>query len=1096
MKIIDNKNSKFGDDLKREIRPNSKIQMCASIFSMYGFEILKEELSKIESMQFIFTNPTFINSSNKKKEFREFELGIRNREKSIFGSEFEVKLKNELNGKAIAKECAKWIEEKVQFKSNINNKRVDDFTNIEQKNGFFNKESIITYLNTQQFDSAGLGYESDDSLLTIINKIENDYENSKSYIDSFNRLWNEQENFKDVTDEVLNFISDLYKENSPEFIYYVTLYNIFSEFLEDINEEELADERVGFKETKIWHMLYDFQKEAVYGIINKLNRHNGCILADSVGLGKTFTALGVIKYFEKRNLRVLVLCPKKLSENWNRYRFNYKDNILKDDKFEYDVLFHTDLTRDKGDSNGMDLSKIQWDIYNLIVIDESHNFRNNNKRKDKETRYSSLMNKVINEGTNTKVLMLSATPVNNRFSDLKNQLAFAYGREVNIIDEKISEKPIDYIIRDAQTIFNEWSKLPKEERTTEELLNKLSYNFDFFKLLDSVTIARSRKHIKKYYNMDEIGSFPHRLPPINKNPEITNLENFMTIEEISNNLTNLKLCYYSPFEYIKDDRITYYANKYDTYIKHGRLTFSQADREKSLKVLMRINLLKRLESSIYSFRKTLKDMKSKIEERINDIEKFERYGIKKVIDEQIIDEENIDIDIDLNNLDDLTEEDFIVGEKIQVNLGDINISEWKRDLLYDLNIFNELYTEMLKVNPDNDTKLKELLYLIDNKVNNPINENNRKVIVFSAFADTIDYLYDSLNGILLNNYHLNVAKITGKNDNKCTLNIDKDFNNLLTNFSPKSRYRNIINPNETTEIDILFATDCISEGQNLQDCDYLINYDIHWNPVRIIQRFGRIDRIGSENDYIQLVNFWPNMNLDDYINLRRRVEDKMLISDLTATGDDNLLTNESSDIEFRTNQLKKMRDEVIDLEDINTGVSITDLGLNDFRMDLVEYVKKNGNLDKVPNGLHSVVYGNADIGVRKGVIYVLKNINSEINIDNMNQLHPFYLVYIGDDGTILSNHLSVKRTLDVLRGLSKGNSIPIKDAYNLFNEETDDGKNMIKYSNLLNKSIESIINLKGERDLNSLFKSGGTSMLINEIKGLDDFELITFMVVV
>ena len=1087
MEVIDNKFKKLGDDLKNTIKPNSKIQICASIFSMYGFESLKKELSKIDNLKFIFANPTFVEDVSSKKESREFELSAR--EKSVNGSEFEVKLKNELNGKTIAKACAKWVKEKAQFKSNINYDDIDRFINIKTYKN--NKEDYTTYLNVDKFNTVGLGYEKGNSLFTTVTKVDNDYEMSKYYMEQFNRLWEDKEKLKDVTDEVITFITNLYKENSPEFIYYVTLYNIFTEFLEDISEDELANEKTGFKESVIWNTLYDFQKDAVLGIINKLERHNGCVLADSVGLGKTFTALAVMKYYQERNKSVLVLCPKKLSENWNTYKTNYRDNILQSDRFNYDVLFHTDLSRTRGKSNGVDLSRVNWGNYDLVVIDESHNFRNNRARKEKETRYDKLMNDVMKAGVKTKVLMLSATPVNNRFKDLKNQLALAYEGNTDKIDEKISHtKSIDTILKNAQKAFNDWSKLPIETRTNDELLSRLNNNFDFFKLLDSVTIARSRKHIEKYYNMASIGKFPTRLKPISKRTEITDIDDFMPIKEISEMLMKLNMSVYAPFDYILNNKLSYYGDKYDISVKDGKSSFKQSDRERSLKILMRINLLKRLESSVESFKITLNKILGQINSILGSIDNFEKNGINTSYED--IEVTNYDTDEDV---EDLINDEFSIGKKVKINLKDINTVGWKEDLNFDSQILKNLIFKINQVTPEHDLKLQELISIISNKVENPINNNNKKVIIFSAFADTANYLYKQISGPLKEKYNLDTAKITGSGTNECTLKISNDFNNLLINFSPKSKHRNIIE-GDKEEIDILIATDCISEGQNLQDCDYLINYDIHWNPVRIIQRFGRVDRIGSENEVIQLVNFWPNISLDDYINLKNRVENRMLMMDISGTGEDNVLTNKSSDIEYRKVQLQKLQEEVVDLEDMNTGISITDLGLNEFRMDLVEYVKLNPNLNKVPNGMHSVVFADKSIGLEKGVIYVLKNINSDVNIDNMNQLHPFYLVYIKEDGTVISNHLCVKNTLDIFRKISKNHLEPIKEAYMKFNDETNDGKDMMKYSKLLNESINSIINIKEESDIDSLFRSGGTTMLLNDIKGLEDFELISFMVIV
>lgn len=1084
MKVLDNKIEKFGDDLKEELKVEDKCNIASAIFSMYSYQELKKQLNNIEEFNFIFTNPTFIKEKKEQKQERLFEINNYKREKSLVGSEFEIKLKNKLNGRAIAKECANWIRSKAKFKSNINDNPIQKFMNINDR---------ITYLNVDEFSSAGLGYQKDNTIFNPVTKIDENYDITKGYLNSFNEMWNNENILKDVTDEVVDYISDLYKENASEFIYYVILYNIFKEFLMDVSEDDLANERTGFKESVIWNTLYDFQKDAVLGLINKLEKYNGCILADSVGLGKTFTALAVIKYYQERNKSILVLCPKKLSENWNTYKTNYKDNILQADRFNYDVLYHTDLSRKKGFSNGNDLSRINWGNYDLVVIDESHNFRNNSARNDRETRYTRLLNNVMKSGVKTKVLMLSATPVNNRFTDLKNQLALAYEGNTDKIDENISKtKSIDTILKNAQSVFNEWSKLPIEERNSKTLLNELNKDFDFFKLLDSVTIARSRNHIKKYYDMNKIGKFPTRLKPISKTTELTNIPDFYSIQEIYAMLSRLNMSVYTPFTYILPDKVEKYEEMYDTKVKGGKSTLKQKDRESSLQILMRVNLLKRLESSVDSFRITLGKILGAINSTIDSIDEFEKKGINYSFSD--IDITSYDEDEDI---EELLESDFQIGNKVKIDLKDMNTLGWKEDLQADQMILKELSDEFKRIKPNNDLKLVELLNTIRNKIENPINGNNKKIIIFSAFADTANYIYENVSKAINIEYGLNAALVTGSETNKCTLNINKDFNNLLMNFSPISKHRELIQgENANDNIDILIATDCISEGQNLQDCDYLINYDIHWNPVRIIQRFGRIDRIGSSNQVIQLVNFWPNINLDDYINLKNRVENRMMLSDIAGTGEDNPLTNKSTDAEYRKVQLQRLKEEIVDLEDMNTGVSITDLGLNDFRMDLIEYINKNGSLENVVSGLHTVVKSDEVNGVLKGTIFVLKNINSNVNIENTNQLHPFYIIYINEDGKVISNHLNVKNTLDLLRYVSKGNKEPIKEAYEYFNEITNDGNDMEKYSELLNKSIESIINIKEESDIDSLFRRGGTTMLQNDIKGLEDFELIAFVVVI
>ncbi|MEA1885511.1 MAG: helicase-related protein [Thermotogota bacterium] len=865
------------------------------------------------------------------------------------------------------------------------------------------------------------------------------------------------------------------------------LYNIFNEFLEDINEDTLPNEATGFKDTEIWKRMYDFQKDAVIGAINKLERYNGCILADSVGLGKTFTALGIIKYYELRNKTILVLCPKKIGDNWNTYIQPLTNNILSKDRFNYRLLYHTDLSRDSGTSNGIPLDRVNWENFDLLVIDESHNFRNNVARKEHQTRYQRLLNKVIRSGVNTKVLMLSATPVNNRFNDLKNQLALAYEGDPDKINAKLSTtRNITEIFKRAQTVFNEWSKIPATERTRKRLKERLDY--DFFELLDSVTIARSRKHIKKYYDMQEIGSFPKREKPISYFIQLTKREDVIKLEDIHDSLSLLNLSLYTPFKYILPSKRRLYEQMYNTIVKEGKSSFSQYDREKSLQGLMRINLLKRLESSVYSFRKTIQKITDKIQTLLDKIETYRKYPGNTLSIEELAD------DINEEELEQMDTDDFI-GQKVKISLKDTDTISWQRDLLTDLELLKHLYTEVSKITPEHDEKLETLKQLIAQKQAIPLNPGNKKILIFTAFADTATYLYDNISEFAKNNYHIETAKIVGTDQNQNTLKLKNEFNTILMNFAPMAKERNLLAPNMKTDIDILIGTDCISEGQNLQDCDFLVNYDIHWNPVRIIQRFGRIDRIGSKNEHIQLVNFWPDMTMEEYINLKSRVERRMTITDMTATGEENLLSEEKEDLEYREIQLKRLKEEVIELEDINNGVSITDLGLTEFRMDLIHYIHHNESPETLPNGLHTIVESDRGEGIIPGVIFVLKNINDDINIDNQNRLHPFYIAYISDQAELIISHIEVKETLDTIRKLCKGNTEPLKEKCEQFNRETEDGRKMEKYSTLLEETIKSIIQVKEETDINSLFTTGGTTALKNTIKGLEDFELIAFLVI-
>lgn len=1073
MELIDNKNKKLRDDLSVEIKNGSKLSIAAACFSIYAFQELKKQLLGIDELRFIFTSPTFT-TEKAKKEKREFYIPRLNRERSLYGTEFEVKLRNELSQKAIAKECADWIRKKVTFKSNVTTENMMGFINVDS----------ISYMPIQEFSTVDLGCERGNNAYSFIQKNEAPY--SQSFLDLFEMLWNDPARMQDVTEEVIENISAAYNENSPDFIYFVTLYNIFNEFLEDISEDVLPNEATGFKDSKIWNMLYNFQKDAALAIINKLEKYNGCILADSVGLGKTFTALAVIKYYENRNKSVLVLCPKKLTNNWNTYKDNYINNPIACDRLRYDVLYHTDLSRTHGTSNGLDLGRLNWGNYDLVVIDESHNFRNGGKvsgeNDEKENRYLKLLKKVIRAGVKTKVLMLSATPVNNRFNDLKNQIALAYEGHTDIIDENLNTtRSINEIFRNAQRAFNTWSKWEPEDRTTANLLKML--DFDFFEVLDSVTIARSRKHIQKYYDTSAIGTFPHRLPPISKNPPLTDLPNAINYNEIFEQLMLLTLSIYTPSHYILPSKIEKYAELFG-----DDSSLTQKGREEGICRLMAINLMKRMESSVYSFTLTLNRIKDQIDSAIRSIDAFDRRSPSEVTL------------TDLSQMGEFDPEDqnddlFSFGRKVKIALGDMDYVSWRRTLIKDQETLALLSYMVADITPEHDSKLQTLLAILRNKMDQPINPGNRKVIIFTAFADTAMYLYDHVSAYMKRKYGLHTAVITGSVDGKTTVpRLRTDLNTVLTCFSPISKDKHLLMPGDNTSIDILIATDCISEGQNLQDCDYLINYDIHWNPVRIIQRFGRVDRIGSRNSVIQLVNFWPDITLDEYINLKSRVETRMKIVDMTATGDDNILSDEEKhDLEYRKQQLKRLQDEVVDIEEMSTGISIMDLGLNEFRLDLLEYAKRHPDIDKTPFGLHAVTAAADDMP--PGVIFVLKNRTGSVNINNQNRLHPFYMVYISSDGEVVCNHLSPKDMLDKMRYLCKGKTQPIPTLYRAFNRETKDGRDMQEVSELLGQSIASIIEVKEESDIDSFLSGGQVSFLSDTIKGLDDFELICFLVI-
>lgn len=1076
MEIFNNTTKVVKDDLVKTIKRGDRISIAAACFSIYAYQELKKQLESCEELRFIFTSPTFV-AEKTPKERREFYIPRLQREKSLYGTEFEVRLRNELKQKAVAKECADWMRRKVCFKTNTTREGMNNFLLVEDD------EDTYTYMPMNTFTTVDLGCERGNNLTNMITRMENPA--SKEFLHMFDSIWNDKKKLTDVTEEVINMVSAVYQENSPELIYFMSLYNIFSEFLEDISEDVLPNEATGFKDSVIWNKLFNFQKDAALAIINKLEQYNGCILADSVGLGKTFTALAVIRYYEGRNKNVLVLCPKKLSENWMTYRGNLINNPLAADRLRYDILYHTDLSRDSGNTIiGLPIDRINWGNYDLVVIDESHNFRNgngtNSKGIEKENRYMRLMNRVIKPGVKTKVLMLSATPVNNRFYDLRNQLALAYEGDPSEFNEKLNIKSdIDTIFRQAQKVYNAWCKLPEKERTTATLLSQL--DFDFFEVLDSVTIARSRKHIQTYYDVADIGNFPKRNKPISLRPKLTTRPNAINYKEVYELLSKLHLTIYTPTAFIQPSKLLKYLSEDET-------EKFRSGRELGIQRLMSINLLKRMESSVHSFLLTVKRIYDYLHDTSHVIDDFIATGADSLNEMPDLSSEADEFDYDDQNTD-----FFNVGKKVKIDLRDMDYISWKREMDDDIENLQLLILMIEDITPEYDFKLNELIRIIREKAAAPINPGNKKILIFTAFSDTAEYLYENISDMALKELGLHTALVTGSVDGKTTIpKFKPDMNHVLACFSPKSKDRDVLYPKDKTDIDILIATDCISEGQNLQDCDYCVNYDIHWNPVRIIQRFGRIDRIGSKNAVIQLVNFWPDLDLDEYINLKSRVETRMRISVMTSTGDDDLINQEEKgDLEYRRSQLKKLQEEVVDLEDMTNGISIMDLGLNEFRMDLLSYMKTHKDIDHTPLGIHAVVNGD-----KPGVIFVLKNVNEHINIENQNRLHPFYLVYVGMDGKVITNHLQPKDTLDMMRHLAQGKTNPDMNLCEQFNKATDNGKDMGKISQLLEDAIMTIIDAKDESDIDSFFGIGQTTFLSGGFSGLDDFELICFMVVI
>lgn len=1057
-----------GEYIKENTKPGADVTVSSPIFTIYAFEELRKVLESSGKFRFLFNEPTFVKKIIlNDKEVKEFEIQMRRRERDISEARPEIGLKNNLDQNQIASRCYKFIEEKGEIKSVMKG-------GVVTPNNFLIENTDRNFLisgNNVSFSKDGLGYTKE--IRFDFNTVNDEESFIEQYNQFFNTVFNNKEIVMDVKEELLKHLSNLYKENSPELIYFLTLYNVFGEKLINMDDMARVKEKTGITKTRVWNSLYNFQHDAVVGAIKKLELYNGCIIADSVGLGKTFEALAIIKYYELRNDRVLVLCPKKLRNNWTGFKQNTTTNILVEDRFNYDVLNHTDLSRETGKSGDINLETINWGNYDLVVIDESHNFRNNSAHNDRITRYQRLMNNIIKSGVKTKVLMLSATPVNNSLNDLKNQVMFITEDNDQAFKENAGINSISITLRNAQAAFNAWSKLPQYEQTTDNLLPTLDY--DFFNLLNTVTIARSRKHIKKYYDTKDIGEFPERNAPISIKSDIDLKGEFPELSYINGKIAKMHLAVYSPMLYILPTKIQKYEEMYDQYVKEGKSKFKQSDREIAIVNLMRINILKRMESSVNSFSLTLERILHKINDTYAALEKGGDF----------------DVDIDGEEIED---DELEIGGKIKIKVQDIDQLKMRQDLDEDKEVIEELLKYSKKIDSSRDQKLTDLKNQIISKIENPVNDGNKKIIVFTSFSDTAMYLYENLNQWLLDKFELFTAIVSGSSTKTNLKTISNDFDSILVHFSPKSNRYDA----KKGQIDLLIATDCISEGQNLQDCDYLINYDIHWNPVRIVQRFGRIDRIGSSNKYIQLVNFWPNMELDEYINLENRVRNKMVMLDMSATGDDNLINPEFKEAEYRKQQLQQLQSEVLDVEEMQGGISLTDLTLDDFIMSLDRYMKENPNtLEKYPTGVYAVadINGKVQEECEPGVIYCLKQRRYTKSEEGATSLYPYYLVYVKNDGSIHARNTNPKKILDLYKVLCQTKTQPVEYLVNWFNRETKNGTEMQKYTSLLEKSVQDIKGVAEQKGIQSLFQMGQATLFETTVTDTNDFELISFLVV-
>ncbi|WP_311569291.1 helicase-related protein [Pseudomonas aeruginosa] len=1061
MKLIHNTGADRVIDLMRpHLKHGNQLGCVTPSFSLFAFAELRDALTALERVQLVLPPG-------------DAELGF-------LGVEGDRAARNRLQVRWLANQCAKWIGDKVDLRRAAG--PVPQGAAVI-RNGQEQPEQVV--LGSFAFSTDGLGLTPGNplSLIQASESADEAAQLARWFDHQWAALRTHSADANSGREVLLEALRTIGEHRDPFSLYALILHHLFRDSGDEMDEERIVKSATGIRNTVVWKKLFKFQRDGVVGAIDKLNRFGGCIIADSVGLGKTFEALAIIKYHELRNDRVLVLAPKRLRDNWTLYKANDKRNVLAADRFNYDVLNHTDLSRDGGTSGDIDLSHVNWGNYDLVVIDESHNFRNKATHKGKESRYDRLMRRIIKEGVKTRVLMLSATPVNNRLADLRNQIAFVTeGDDTALLEHGIAS--IEATTRKAQTQFNRWLNLDESEKTPARLVEMLG--FDYFTLLDHLTIARSRKHIEKYYGTSETGRFPDRLPPINIKADVDRAGEFRSIRDINLEIRRLNLASYAPLRYVLPHKQAAYDAKYSTQIRGGESFFRQVDREESLIHLLRVNVLKRMESAVSSFTLT-------VERQLRDVE-----TTLARIEASASDIEEIDIaDVDI---DDPAFETLLVGRKVKVLLSDVDLIRWKQDLIEDRNRLATLLAAAKQVDAARDAKLAALRNMIEDKCRNPINAGNRKFIVFTAFADTAEYLYAQLAPWAKATLGIESALVTGSGRNQSTLpHLRKDLASILTAFSPRSKERPADLADEG-ELDLLFATDCISEGQNLQDCDWLINYDIHWNPVRIIQRFGRIDRIGSPNERIQLVNFWPNMELEEYINLEQRVSGRMVLLDVSATGEENLIEQQSgnpmNDLEYRRKQLLKLQDTVIDLEDLSTGVSITDLTLTDFRIDLAQHLKAHpGKLDKQPLGAYAVTTS-IDADIPPGVIFCLRAEGPAAHKAKESDypLAPHYLVHVGDDGAVLLPYTQAKRILDRLKRLALGRDLPDAGACARFDKATKHGEDMRHAQKLLAASVASVVGKNEERAVASLFSPGGTHAIKGEFAGSNDFEVLAFMV--
>jgi len=1087
------------DFLRHQLRPGAKLDLVTAYFTVFAYDKLRAELESLDRVRLLFGEAAFIKNLDPAKA---------NNATYVLKDD-GLALSAGLSQRHVAEACARWIRDKVEIRS-------------VTRTGFLHGKMVHIHrgevsaaiLGSANFTTRGLGLAAANNNVELDLIVSDDRDRAELNA-WFEELWNDTTRVEDVRQAVLDYLLQVHQDQSPEFVYFKTLFHLFEKFLAGGADLDAALKQTSLLETTVWRTLFGFQQDGAKGAINKLRQFSGCILADSVGLGKTYEALAVIKYFELKNERVLVLCPKKLADNWLLYRQNSALNPFLTDRFRYDVLHHTDLSREGGLSNGIDIGPgFNWGNYDLVVIDESHNFRNNSVGVEREdgtklrTRYERLIEDIIRSGIRSKVLLLSATPVNNELADLRNQISFIAGGDVarddkadRAFEPNLGLKSIKATTREAQARFTTWARLPSQQRDKKDLIHVLGG--DFLKLLDALTIARSRRHVARYYagEMQRLGGFPDRQPPVSRHPEIDLRGRFPTYDTVASQIANYKLWLFRPSEHLRPDLPDEIKKGYERRIDG----FTQQGRERILTGMMRVSLLKRLESSIDSFRISLGNTLAKIDHLEARMARFEEFQA-----------ENPDLDYDELSPDEVDDPELAdaleVGRRQKIKMAHLDLARWRVRLAEDRAHLQALLALAKPISSARDAKLAELKKLIASKVKHPPLDKdgrpNRKLLVFTAYADTARYLYGQLYAWARRELGIHTSLVVGSGANESTLTSSRDFADLLLDFSPRAKRRAEFRPGAAdNEVDLLIASDCISEGQNLQDCDTVINYDIHWNPVRIIQRFGRIDRIGSRAVAVHLVNFWPTENLDRYINLKLRVESRMALVDLTATQTDNPLDEKqledlvTADLRLRDRQLERLKKEILELEDLDDTVTLADFSLDDFRLDLLRYLEANRDkLEATPQGIYAVVPPAAAIPMAQpGVIFCLrhKGQSEAANTEKVNPLAPHYLVYIHADGQVRLAFTQAKTILNLFRELSLGKTGPYVELCRLFDRHTEQGHAMHDYDRLLFTAVGAIAGTFQKKLADSLQASRSFILptMEEQVLPTSDFELVTWLVV-